>query len=148
MRYSRPMRVRFGHADPAKIVYYPRFFEWFHDAMEAMFEDVSGRPYAEVLEGTRAGFPAVSLACEFKAPARFGELVDVEVFLSRLGERSGTFEYRVRRRGELLATATVKVSVIDLDTMRSRTWPPELKQQFEPYVEADAEAPDATRLRT
>ncbi|MFO0723544.1 MAG: thioesterase family protein [Myxococcota bacterium] len=147
MRYSRPMRVRFGHADPAGIVYYPRFFEWFHDAFEAMFEAVTGRPYAEILQGTRAGFPAVSLATEFKAPARFGELVEVEVFLSRLSERSGTFEYRVRRMGALLATASVKVSVIDLDTMRSRPWPPELRAQFEPYVEEDAERPDGSRLR-
>jgi len=42
----------------------------------------------------------------------------------------------------------VKVSVIDLDTMRSRAWPPDLRRQFEPYVEADGEAPDATRLRS
>ena len=61
MRYSRPMRVRFGHADPAKIVYYPRFFEWFHDAMESMFEDVFATlPWhleeqrAELVNGPRA----------------------------------------------------------------------------------------------
>ena len=39
MRYSRPMRVRFGHADPAKIVYHPRFFEWFH--LQAAMVDAS-----------------------------------------------------------------------------------------------------------
>src|SRR5262249_54425760 len=110
MRHKKQMRVRFGHSDPARIVYYPRFFEWFHDIFESMFEDVFKIHYAAVLNERRVGFPAVQVACEFLKPATFGELVDIEVFLSRLSERSATFEYRVRRDGVLLVTASVKVA--------------------------------------
>ena len=92
-----------GHiSDPAGIMYYPRFFEWFHDAFEGLFEAVLNTPYAEILGERRVGFPAVQVATEFRRPARFGELVWIEVFLSRLGDHSGTFEYRVRRDGVLL----------------------------------------------
>lgn len=147
MRYRQPMRVRFGHTDPARIVYYPRFFEWFHDAFEAMFEHVLGMPYAEVLDTTGVGFPAVQTACEFVRPARFGELVELEVFLSRLGKRSATFEYRVRRDGELVATASVKIAAMDLVRHASTVLPDVVLQRFAPYVEEDDERPNTSRIR-
>lgn len=141
------MRVRFGHSDPARIVYYPRFFEWFHDIFESMFEDVFGLDYASVLRDRKVGFPAVQVACEFKRPATFGELVDLEVFLSRLSERSATFEYRVRREGLLVCTASVKVAAMDLDTHTSTTIPADLRAAFTPYVEEDDERPRTEKIR-
>lgn len=147
MRHRKQMRVRFGHSDPARIVYYPRFFEWFHDIFESMFEDVFGLHYAAVLKERRVGFPAVQVACEFKKPATFGELVDLEVFLSRLGERSATFEYRVRRDGELLVTASVKVAAMDLDQFVSTAIPNDIRAAFLPYLEADQEFPATDRIR-
>jgi 4-hydroxybenzoyl-CoA thioesterase len=147
MRHAKQMRVRFGHSDPARIVYYPRFFEWFHDIFESMFEDVFQMHYAAVLRDRRVGFPAVQVACEFKKPATFGELVDLEVFLSRLSERSMTFEYRVRRDGELLVTASVKVASMDLDRFVSAPIPEDIRRAFAPYVEADDERPNPERIR-
>jgi 4-hydroxybenzoyl-CoA thioesterase len=147
MRHKKQMRVRFGHTDPARIVYYPRFFEWFHDIFESMFEDVFKMHYAAVLNDRRVGFPAVQVACEFLKPATFGELVDLEVFLSRLGERSATFEYRVRRGGDLLVTASVKVAAMDLDKRVSAKIPEDIRAAFQPYVEADTELPATERIR-
>jgi 4-hydroxybenzoyl-CoA thioesterase len=147
MRHKKQMRVRFGHSDPARIVYYPRFFEWFHDIFESMFEEVFKLHYAAVLNERRVGFPAVQVACEFLKPATFGELVDIEVFLSRLSERSATFEYRVRRSGELLVTASVKVAAMDLDKHVSAKIPEDIRQAFQPYVESDTELPATDRIR-
>jgi 4-hydroxybenzoyl-CoA thioesterase len=147
MRLTKIIRVRFGHADPARIVYYPRFFEWFHDTFETWFDEVLRINYADVLNGRRVGFPTVQVATEFRRPARFGELLDVEVFLSRLTERSGTFEYRVRRDGLLLATASIKVVAMNLDDHTSTSIPEDIRAAFEPYVEQDDERPDSDRLR-
>lgn len=144
------MRARFGDCDPAKLVYYPRFFEWFHDAFEALFEVIIHVDYASVLEGRRVGFPAVQVAGEFRRPVRFGDEVEIEVFLSRLGERSATFEYRVRRGAELLVTASVKVATMDLDRFTSVPVPDDLRAALAPYVEGveeDEERPQTERLR-
>jgi acyl-CoA thioesterase FadM len=73
--------------------------------------------------------------CSFDAPARFGEVVGVEVHLSRLSERSATFEYRVLREGVLLATASVKVAAMDLDRHVSTRIPEDIRAAFLPYVE-------------
>lgn len=147
MRFKKQIRVRFGHTDPARIVYYPRFFEWFHDTFEDMFEALLGMSYAEVLSSTGTGFPAVQVACEFVRPARFGELVEIEVFLSRLGEKSATFEYRVRREGTLLATASVKIAGIDMKKGVSSPLPDRVREVFAAYVEEDEERPNSARIR-
>lgn len=148
MRFVRQIRVPFGHCDPAGIAYYPRFFEWFHDAFEAAFEAATGASYASILSDTGAGFPAVSSACDWRVPARFGERIDIEVFVTRLRDRSGTFEYRVRREGTLLAAATVKVAVLDMVKGGSRPWPDWVRAGLERYVEPlDGEAPAVDRLR-
>ena len=150
MRFEKPLRVRFGHADPARIAYYPRFFEWFHDAFEDFFEVVSGQPYAELIASSGAGFPAVQVLTEFRRPARFGELLKLECFASRLGERSGVFEYRLRDgSGVLRAAASIKVAVLAIDSGGPRPWPPELRAALEPYLEdgEDPERHDPGRLR-
>jgi 4-hydroxybenzoyl-CoA thioesterase len=148
MRFRQRMRVRFGHSDPARIAYYPRFFEWFHDAFEAMFEQVLGIHYAQVLETHQVGYPAVQSACEWKRPARFGDDVMLEVFLSRLGARSATFEYRVKRDGELLATASVKIAAMHMVEQTSAAIPEPVRQALLPYVEdVPEEQPDLSRLR-
>jgi len=147
MRFVHRSRVRFGHCDPAGIAYYPRFFEWFHDAFEAMFESIGGRSYAAILRDTGTGFPAVSTACEWRLPSRFGDLVDIEVFVSRLGEKSATFEYRVMREKELLATASIKVVAMDMVTHTSVGWPKLLMPGLTAHSEALADAPDTERLR-
>lgn len=148
MRHHRSFRVRFGDADPAGIVYYPRFFEWFHDAFEALFEAATGRAYADILGRDRVGFPAVQVATEYLSPARFGELVDLEVFLSRLSNRSATFEYRVRRDGSLLATASIKVAVMHLDRFVSVDFPSAIKDALGAYLEEDQDQPNTARLRS
>jgi 4-hydroxybenzoyl-CoA thioesterase len=147
MRHVVPMRVRFGHADPAGIAYYPRYFEWFHDAFEAFFEAALGEPYAEVLSRRSIGFPAVQAACEWRQPARFGDLVDVEVFVSRLSARSATFEYRVRRAGVLLASASIKVAGLDMERHVPAPFPPAVHAALARYLEPAEDPPDVARLR-
>jgi YbgC/YbaW family acyl-CoA thioester hydrolase len=148
MRHSIARRVSFGHADPARIVFYPRFFEWFHEAFEQMFEPICGKTYAEVLDVHGVGYPAVQIACEYRAPARFGDLVTIEVFLSRLGERSATFEYRVRKDGVLLAAASIKVAGMDMRRQVAAPFPDEVRRAFAPYVESveDPERPSPGRI--
>lgn len=148
MKHVVQQRIKFGHCDPAQIAYYPRYFEWFHDAFEAMFEPLTGMDYAQLIKTHGIGYPAVQVACDYRAPSRWGELVDIEIFLSRLSQRSATFEYRVRREGKLLATASVKIATMDLKTHRAAPMPPSVFEALQPYLESnDLELPDTSRIR-
>lgn len=44
--HTTTVRVRWSESDPAGIVFYPRFFEWYDLGTEALFE-VFGLPWPE-----------------------------------------------------------------------------------------------------
>lgn len=88
-----PIDVRFGACDPVGIVYFPRYFDWFHQTMEAWFGDAMGLPYHQVLQ--RHGFPAVHTEADYQRPCAFGERVVVELRVGRIGGSSVRLDYRV-----------------------------------------------------
>jgi 4-hydroxybenzoyl-CoA thioesterase len=114
-RYSQP--VRFADVDHAGIVYYPRFFHYFHVAFEELWRARIGpAAYSEIIDKDRIGFPAVRAECDFKAPLKFGDTADIEVSIPRLGTKSITFRYRVFRSADrtLCAEGQVVCAVVDL----------------------------------
>lgn len=109
--------VRFGDCDPAGIVYFPKFFHFFHEAMETWFDEALGLPYKTLIVGRKIGFPAVHTEADFQLPFRMGEVALVELRVAKLGRTSIRFNYAVRGEGETavrLTGATVCV-VMDLD---------------------------------
>ncbi len=116
------MRVGFGDCDPAGIVYFPRFFHFFHEAMETWFDAALGLPYSVLIGGRKIGFPAVHTEADFKLPCAMGEEIGVELRVEELGRSSIRFAYAVRTHGDAAAPvrltgATVCV-VMDLDPSR------------------------------
>lgn len=140
------VRVRFGDCDPAGIVYFPRFFHFFHEAMESWFDDVLQVPYAGLIQGRKLGFPAVHTEADFAAPCAFGDEIAVEQRVVGLGRTSLRFAYRVRAHGDpaapvRLTGATVCV-VMDLDPQRPSfrrpvELPPDLRARIQPLVSPD-----------
>ena len=113
--------VRFSDIDHAGIVYYPRFFHYFHLAFEELWRArVGPRAYVELLDRDRVGFPVVRATCEFALPLRFGDSAEIEVSVIKLGKKSLTFRYRVFRAAEgaepraASATGEVVCAVVDL----------------------------------
>lgn len=88
--------VRFGECDPAGVAYYPTFFNWFHQAMEACFEEHVGLPYATVIQET--GFPAVQTSADFHRPLPVGSVIDVVVQIAKIGRSSVEWRFDIYRR--------------------------------------------------
>jgi 4-hydroxybenzoyl-CoA thioesterase len=117
--YTTP--VRFADVDHAGIVYYPRFFHYFHVAFEELWRARLGpHAYSELIDRDRIGFPAVRAECDFVAPLRFGDAADIEVSVARLGGKSITFRYVVHRAADatraraVCARGQVTCAIVDL----------------------------------
>ena len=78
--------VRFGDCDPAGIVYFPVFFDWFHQAMESWFDDHLHEPYASFL--THHGLPAVHSECDWSVPCTLGERLALHLTVGAVGRTS------------------------------------------------------------
>jgi len=118
--------VRFADVDHAGIVYYPRFFHYFHLAFEELFRARMGpRAYVELLDRDRVGFPAVRAEADYVAPLAFGDSAEIELTVERLGRSSITFRYQVWRGEEearpriLCANGKVVCAVVDLSVFKS-----------------------------
>ncbi|MDB4957585.1 MAG: thioesterase superfamily protein [Myxococcales bacterium] len=116
--FTYELPVRFADVDHAGIVYYPRFFHFFHVAFEELWRAKMGaRAYSELIDRERVGFPCVHAECDFHAPLRFGDSAGIEVTVAKLGTKSITFRYRVFRIGDpptLAAEGRVVCAVVDL----------------------------------
>jgi 4-hydroxybenzoyl-CoA thioesterase len=137
MAYRARLKIRFGDIDQAGVVYYPRFLHYFHVGLEEFFTAEAGMDYARVLLEHRFGFPAVHIEADFRRPLRYGDEIDVEVKIARVGKASVDWRYAVYRVGEAepVAVGQVITAGIDLDTFRTRDVPDWLRGPLERHVE-------------
>ena len=131
MAYRTRIQVRFGDVDHAGIVYYPRFYIYFHEAFEDLFNE-NGHPYNEVLDVQKVGFPTVNIACDYKAPLRYGDALDLEVTVTRVGNKSATFRYAGYRHrdGKFACDAKITVACVNMDTFEAMPFPDFLRELF------------------
>lgn len=134
------VHVRWGDCDPAGIMYFPRFFERFHDAMERWFEESLGLPYDALIMGRRLGLPSVHTEADFRVPCRFGERLVVELRVAKLGRSSIELGYRVVVGGEAEPRLTGRTvcALMDLDPARPTharavPWPEDLRARIEAF---------------
>ena len=135
--FSTRITVRFGDCDPAGLVYYPALFHYCHVAMEEFFAARCGVEYARLVREERVGFPTVNARAEFFEPFVYGDVAEVEVWVSRVGRSSATFEYRLRRARDarLCASATLVQVSMNLDERRAVPVPENLRLAFEASAE-------------
>jgi 4-hydroxybenzoyl-CoA thioesterase len=128
-------RVRFDEVDAAGIVYFARFFTWGHDAMEAMLSGVEGG-YVDLVLRRRIGFPAVHVEADYAAPLRFGEEVHIAATVERIGKSSIAIRFDLTRAsdGDHVATLRHVVALTDLDAMRARSIPDDVRAALEPWL--------------
>ena len=88
----RERQVEWGDCDPARIVFNPRFFEWF-DAQTALIFETAGLAKRDLLRRLDfAGIPLVETGARFHQPVRFGDIVAIEF------ENCRRAEIELRRR--------------------------------------------------
>ena len=108
--------VRWGDCDPAGIVYYPRFFDYFHQTMEAWFESELGLPYRDLIVGRKLGFPSVHTEADFRVPSVFGDRLEIRLRVADIGRTSLRFDYRVSDSDAVTrVTGSTTCVVMDLD---------------------------------
>lgn len=95
-------RVLYGDCDPMQIVYYANYLRFFEGARNHWTHE-RGYPYVEI---EKSGFklPVIEAHVGYRAPARYDDVVEVPVKMSRHRARI-RFDYEVRRVGEPLLLA-------------------------------------------
>src|SRR5262249_18791199 len=128
------MPVRFQDVDGAGIVFYPRFFSYFHAAFEDFFGANTGTPYHVWIGERRIGWPTVHIDSDYKSPLRYGHVVEIAMSFPKVGKSSFTTHYRAQPvGGELSCTCNITVVTTRLDVMESLPTPPEILAALERF---------------
>src|SRR5690606_5609707 len=119
--------VIFGDTDQMGVVYYANYLRYFEAARAAMLREIgsSGRH----LEDLGVGFPVIEASCRYRRPARYEDLLDVELVLASLGAARLRFTYRIRRGDELIAEGFTDHACVDA-TGRPCRIPAELRRMM------------------
>lgn len=129
--FERQELVRFGHCDPAGIVFYPRYFEMLNALIEDWFTQGLGVDYAQLLGPRRVGMPTVQLNTEFKRVSRMGDMLTQCIAIKKLGRTSLTLAVSFEGTdGPRVAFEQVLVCT-SLDTHKPLPFPDDLRAALE-----------------
>lgn len=99
---TRNMRIEWGHCDPAGIVFFPRYFEFFDTSTTTLFERAIGMTKYKFLKTYgSAGYPMVDTRARFVKPTRFGDDVTIETAVKEFRRSSFDIHHRLMKDGEL-----------------------------------------------
>jgi YbgC/YbaW family acyl-CoA thioester hydrolase len=127
-------RVRWADVDLVGIMRYSAFTRLIELGEQELCRD-AGLPYSEIFQAPEVWLPRRMLTIEYLAPARIDDLLDVETFVSRMGETSLTYHVDIRSQaGTLVATASLVVVCVTAAEFRKIPMNREFRDALTPYL--------------
>ena len=128
-------RVRWGDVDAARIIFYGAYIRFFEIAETELFR-AAGLSYGRMFDELDVWLPRAHLECDFRRAAQLDDLLEVVVYVGRVGTKSLRLDFEVRRNGgdELVATAHFVLVAVRRQTFESVPVPEELKRRLAPYT--------------
>jgi acyl-CoA thioester hydrolase len=119
--------VTFGDTDCSGWLHFPQIFRPVEEAEHTYLKQQG----IMVFDRSQGGWPRVHVDCDFKQPLRFGDEIEVHLFIERIGAASVNWAFEVHKAGEIHALGhmtTVRVNQIgkaeEIDaTTRARLQP-------------------------
>lgn len=130
-RFAHSFRVRYSECDPQGIVFNANYVAYFDHGFTELWREAFGS-YA-VMEERGVDMVVAELNVEFRAPARFDDLVDLGLAIERLGTTSMTTRLWLHREEELLVEGRMRHVVVDAKTWQKTEIPNWLREGLAPY---------------
>ena len=101
----REKNIEWGDCDPARIVYNPRFFDWFDNATGGLFAAAGFHKSRLLADTDFTGFPIVESRARFLKPSRFGDHIVIETQATDIRRSSFDIRHQLFNGGELSVEA-------------------------------------------
>lgn len=99
-------RVEFADVDQAGFVHFSRFFV-FMETGEHEFLRSLGTSVHALVDGNQIGWPRLIAQCEYISPARFEDLLDIQLKVLRKGKTSMTYEFIFKHGDRMIAKGKI-----------------------------------------
>ena len=133
--FRTTFRVTWVDTDAAQVVHYSNYFRFFERAEEEFYRHL-GFSFADV---NRMGIwlPRVEAFCQYKNPAKFNDLLEVELAIEELKEKSVKYGFKIfnKESAILLATGYVVIVAADKQTGKATQIPKEILEKLKPFCQ-------------
>ncbi len=101
--FKTSFTIEWGDCDEAGIVFYPNYFYWFDSAFHRLLRD-RGMGVRDIRQRFGAITPIVEAHSEFRAPARYEDVLEIEIGVRRDGKRRFRVDYHFSTGGKTIGT--------------------------------------------
>jgi 4-hydroxybenzoyl-CoA thioesterase len=134
--YHHKVVVHWGDTDPAKIVFYPNYFEWFDQSTRLFFDSVGLDWDTLQKKYSVLGVPIVEAKAKFMAPSRFRDEITVETRIDKWNEKTFEVGHTVINGGKPIVEGyEIRVWTRrrddDPERIQAAPIPPEIRAAFE-----------------
>jgi acyl-CoA thioester hydrolase len=128
-------RVSWADTDAAQVVHFSNYFKFFERTEEEFYRHL-GFSFTD-LKDKGLWFPRAETFCQYKKPAKFNDLLEVELVIEELKEKSIKYVFRIfdKETTILLATGYVVVVAADKKAGKSTQIPIEIVEKLKPFCE-------------
>ena len=128
-RFRYYLRVRYGECDAQKVVFNARYADYV-DLATAEFLRAIG--YEKELQSAELDYQLVKQTIEWRAPARYDQVLEISVAGKHLGTTSFTFatEFRIAGQDAVIAMAETVYVHVDTKTLKKQALPDEMRERF------------------
>jgi acyl-CoA thioester hydrolase len=131
--FKTTFRVTWADTDAAQVVHFSKFLVYFERTEEEFYRSL-GFSFTD-FRNRGLWLPRVEAFCQYKKPARFDDLLEVELTIEELGEKSAKLGFSVTTKEsmELLATGYLVVVAADRNTGKATQIPKEIVDKLKPF---------------
>lgn len=131
--FKASFRVSWVDTDAAQVMHFSNYFRFFERAEEEFYRHLG----INLRDAAEAGFwlPSVEAFCQFKHPARLNDLLEVELTVDELREKSVKYRFKIlnKETALLLASGHVVIVAADKRTGKATQIPLEIAEKIKPF---------------
>jgi len=134
--FKTQFRPGWGDVDEDRVLHSAVMWRYFKET-EARFYRSLGAPRGDLLRNLDIWMPRVETACRFVEPIRYDQLLDMEMAVGDMSDKTITYIYRVRPPDSdtCLALGCLRILIVSGSGFRPIAVPQRLRDLLAPYVE-------------
>ena len=132
--FKTSFRVSWADTDAAQVVHFSNYLRFFERAEEEFYRHL-GFSFTDYKLTLGLWFPRVEVLCQYKRPARFNDIVEVELSIEELREKSVKYDFKIvnKESAALLANGYIVIVAADKQTGKATQIPSEIVEKLKPY---------------
>jgi acyl-CoA thioester hydrolase len=132
--FVHTLRVRYGECDAQGVVFNAHYLAYFDVSITELWRSAFGSYEAMTDQGVDIVVAEAQL--RFRAPARFDQMLTLEISIARLGQTSITSHHLIRHEEKTLVEGSLRHVLVELPALTKTEIPDWARAALEPWTVA------------